>query len=153
MTLFCWNRVDLTKINLDFWSTRFQQSQPDSNKVNPIPTKSTQFQQSQPDSNKGHPNASQPNSNKWVNPIPTTESTRFHTAVFSMQVLESEIVIEVDEDGCYSDRIETRLTLIPLQNSNPEEVNLARKQRVERVADIIAARKAARELVKAEGIL
>ena len=73
--------------------------------------------------------------------------------VFSMQVLESEIVIEVDEDGCYSDRIETQLTLIPLQNSNPEEVNQARKQRVERVADIIAARKAARELVKAEGIL
>ena len=73
--------------------------------------------------------------------------------VFSMQVLESEIVIEVDEDGCYSDRIETRLTLIPLQNSNPEEVNQARKQRVERVADIIAVRKAARELVKAEGIL
>jgi len=66
--------------------------------------------------------------------------------------LESEIVIDVDEDGCYCDRIETRLTLIPLQNSNPEEVNLARKQRVERAADIIAVRKAARELVKAEGI-
>ena len=63
LTLFCWNRVDSTSDHA--WSTQFQQSQPgsnkgsqpDSNKVNPIPTKSfesTRFQQrsSQPDSNK-----------------------------------------------------------------------------------------------------
>ena len=59
MTLFCWIWVDLKK--------KF--GQPNSNKVNPFPTKSTQFQQSQPNSNKCQ--------SRQVNPIPTNWSTQF----------------------------------------------------------------------------
>ena len=74
MTLFCWNRVDLEKINLDFWSTQFQQSQPDSNKVNPIPTKSTLFQQRPPQCQSTRfQQMGQPDSNNWVNPIPHSQ--------------------------------------------------------------------------------
>ena len=69
-----------------------------------------------------------------------------------MQDIESELVVEVNEDGSnYDVRIETQLNLIPLETSYPQEVNLARKQRVERAADIIAVRQAAKELAKAEG--
>ena len=86
MTLFCWNRVDLEKINLDFWSTQFQQSQPDSNKVNPIPTKSTLFQQRPPQCQSTQfQQMGQPDSNNWVNPIPhsrTVKSNECHRQNF-----------------------------------------------------------------------